>query len=91
MWSWVIWDRAAGGAIPALLMRMSSASGAGERQSWSLAMISEGPVGVEMSIWSWRTEGRWGRARMRSARAVARGVLVGVRWWIIIWLVGWLG
>jgi hypothetical protein len=57
MWSWVMSERRAGGAIPALLMMMSSERGAGERHFWISKMISEGPVGVEMSIWSWRTEG----------------------------------
>ena len=57
MWSWVISERRAGGAIPALFIRMSSCNGAGARQFWISEMISEGPVGVEMSIWSCRTEG----------------------------------
>ena len=50
MWSWVMSERRAGGAIPALLMMMSTERGAGERHFWTSKMISEGPVGVEMSI-----------------------------------------
>lgn len=94
-WSGVISAKRAGGAIPALFIRMSRAKGHGERHFWLCERISEGPVGVDMSIRRWRTEGEWGRERMRVARAAARGVLVWCWWWRIILgvvlLEGWVG
>lgn len=50
-WSGVISAKRAGGAIPALFIRMSRAKGHGERHFWLCERISEGPVGVDMSIW----------------------------------------
>lgn len=67
---------------------MSRVGGEGERQVVRARIMLLGPVGVAMSMRRVRTCGEWGREVMRVARAEARGVLEGERWWIIIWRVG---
>ena len=70
-WSAVMSPSAAGGAIPALLMRMSITNGEDSRQASSFSMISLGPVGEAMSARIFNTEGSCGRERIREASSSA--------------------
>ena len=70
-WSAVISPSVAGGAMPALLMRMSMANGEGSRQALSFSIISFGPVGEAMSARIFKTDGACGRERMRDASSSA--------------------
>ena len=84
-WSAVMSPSAAGGAMPALLMRMSITSAEGSRQALSFSTISFGPVREAMSTRIFRTEGKCGKERMREASSSAWVSLDSLKWWIMIY------
>lgn len=85
-WSAVMSPNAAGGAMPALLMRMSMTREDGSRQAFSFSIISLGPVGEAILTRIFKTEGECGRERMRDASSSAWLSLDSLRWWIIIYI-----
>lgn len=85
-WSAVMSPSAAGGAMPALLMRMSMTSEGGSRQALSFSIISFGPVGEAMSARIFKTDGACSRERMREASSSAWLSLDSLRWWMMIYI-----
>ena len=85
-WSAVMSPSAAGGAMPALLMRMSITSAEGSRQALSFSITSLGPVGEAMSARIFKTDGACGRERIREASSSALLSLDSLRWWIMIYV-----